>query len=35
MFDVRTGACLLPARGMAVAIYPVRLHGEEIWVDMP
>ena len=35
MFDVRTGACLLPARGSAVATYPVRIEGDEIWVDVP
>ncbi len=35
MFDVRTGACLLPARGTAVATYPVRVEGDEIWVDVP
>ena len=35
MFDVRTGACLLPARGSAVATYPVRVEGDEIWVDVP
>ena len=35
IFDVRTGACLLPARGSAVATYPVRVEGDEIWVDVP
>ena len=35
MFDVRTGACLLPARGSAVATYPVRVEGDEIWIDVP
>ncbi len=35
MFDVRTGQCLLPARGTAVATYPVRLDGEAVWVDLP
>ena len=35
IFDVRTGACLLPARGTAVATYLVRVDGDEIWVDVP
>ena len=34
IFDVRTGACLLPARGTAVATYLVRVDGDEIWVDV-
>jgi len=35
MYDVRTGQCLLPARGAAVATYPVRVDGDEIWVEVP
>jgi len=35
MYDVRTGRCLLPARGAAVATYPVRVDGDGIWVEVP
>ena len=35
MYDVRSGQCLLPARGGAIATYPVRIESGEIWVDMP
>ena len=35
MYGVRTGQCLLPARGEALATYPVRVDGGEIWVDVP
>jgi len=32
---VRTGQCLLPARGAAVATYPVRVDSDGIWVEVP
>jgi len=35
MYDVRSGQCLLPALGGAIATYPVRIESGEIWVDMP
>ena len=35
LYDVRTGQCLLPARGAAIATYPVRLEGADIWVEVP
>ncbi|HUO62226.1 MAG TPA: Rieske (2Fe-2S) protein [Terriglobales bacterium] len=35
MYDVRTGQCLLPARGAAVATYPVRVDSDGIWVEVP
>ena len=35
LYDVRSGQCLLPARGAAIATYPVRLEGGDIWVDVP
>ena len=35
MYDVRTGQCLFPPRGAAVAIYPVRVEGGEVWVEVP
>ena len=35
LYDVRTGQCLLPARGAAVATYPVRIDGGDIWVEAP
>jgi 3-phenylpropionate/trans-cinnamate dioxygenase ferredoxin component len=34
-YDVRTGQCLFPPRGAAVATYPVRVEGDEVWVDVP
>ena len=35
MYDVRSGQCLLPARGSAVATYPVRVEAGDIWVEVP
>jgi nitrite reductase (NADH) small subunit len=35
MFDVRTGACLIPARGAAVTTYPVRIDAGDVVVDVP
>ncbi|HYS92470.1 MAG TPA: Rieske (2Fe-2S) protein [Candidatus Acidoferrales bacterium] len=35
MYDVRTGQCLLPARGSAIATYSVRVEGDEIWIEVP
>jgi nitrite reductase/ring-hydroxylating ferredoxin subunit len=35
LYDVRTGQCLLPARGGAIATYPVRMDGGDVWVDVP
>jgi nitrite reductase (NADH) small subunit/3-phenylpropionate/trans-cinnamate dioxygenase ferredoxin subunit len=34
-FDVRTGQCLFPQRGAAVSSYPVRVDGDDVWVDLP
>jgi nitrite reductase/ring-hydroxylating ferredoxin subunit len=34
MYDVRTGQCLFPARGGAVASYAVRVDGDDVWVDL-
>jgi 3-phenylpropionate/trans-cinnamate dioxygenase ferredoxin subunit len=34
MYDVRTGACLLPGRGARVPNYPVRVDGGEVWVEV-
>jgi nitrite reductase/ring-hydroxylating ferredoxin subunit len=33
MFDVRSGTCLMPARGTALATYPVRVQDGDVWVD--
>jgi nitrite reductase/ring-hydroxylating ferredoxin subunit len=33
MFDVRSGACLLPARGAALATYAVRVQDGDVWVE--
>ncbi|MBI2207173.1 MAG: Rieske (2Fe-2S) protein [Candidatus Rokubacteria bacterium] len=35
MYDVRTGQCRFPGRGARVASYPVRLEGDDVWVDLP
>ena len=35
MFDVRTGQCLFPPRGAAVPSYPVRVDGDDVWVELP
>jgi nitrite reductase/ring-hydroxylating ferredoxin subunit len=35
MYDVRTGDCLMPARGGTVPSYPVRVEGGDVWVDVP
>ena len=35
LYDVRTGQCLLPTRGAAVATYAVRIEGGDIWVEVP
>lgn len=33
-YDVRTGRCLFPPRGGAVPSYPVRVDGDDVWVDV-
>lgn len=35
MYDVRTGQCLFPGRGAAVPAYPVRVDGDDVWVQVP
>jgi nitrite reductase/ring-hydroxylating ferredoxin subunit len=35
MFDVRSGQCLFPPRGTAVTSYPVRVDGDDVWVELP
>jgi nitrite reductase/ring-hydroxylating ferredoxin subunit len=35
LYDVRTGQCLLPARGAALVTYAVRIEGGDIWVEVP
>jgi nitrite reductase/ring-hydroxylating ferredoxin subunit len=35
MFDVRTGRCLMPARGGPAPSYPVRIDGGDVWVQLP
>ena len=34
MFDVRTGQCLFPPRGTAVARYPTRVDEAGVWVQL-
>ena len=35
MYDVRTGACVFPGRGASVPSYPVRVDGDEVYVEWP
>jgi nitrite reductase/ring-hydroxylating ferredoxin subunit len=35
MYDVRSGQCVFPGRGAAVPSYPVRVEGDDVWVDLP
>ncbi len=35
MYDVRTGQCLFPGRGVAVPVYPVSVDAEWIHVELP
>ena len=34
MYDVRSGQCLMPARGGPVRSYPVRVESDEVWVTV-
>ena len=34
-FDVKTGACLFPARGGPVPSYSVRIEGGDVFVEVP
>jgi nitrite reductase/ring-hydroxylating ferredoxin subunit len=34
MYDVRTGQCLFPGRGASVPSYPVRVDGEQVFVEL-
>ena len=35
MYDVRTGECLMPARGGRIASYPVAVEDGDVWVELP
>jgi len=35
MYDVRSGECVMPARGARVVTYPVTIENGEIWVELP
>jgi len=35
IFDVRTGKCQVPSRGEAVPTYPVRVDGENVFIELP
>ena len=35
MYDVKSGACLMPSRGGPVPTYPVTVEDGEIWVEVP
>lgn len=34
MYDVRTGECLMPARGGSISCYPVRVDAGEVWIEL-
>ena len=34
MYDVRSGECVLPGRGARVPVYPVRVEGSDVWIDL-
>jgi nitrite reductase/ring-hydroxylating ferredoxin subunit len=33
MYDVRTGQCAFPGRGASVPTYPVRIEGNDVFVE--
>ena len=35
MYDVRTGQCSFPGRGVSVPAYAVRIDGNDVFVDVP
>jgi nitrite reductase/ring-hydroxylating ferredoxin subunit len=35
MYDVRSGQCVFPGRGASVPAYPVRIEGDDVWVELP
>ena len=35
MYDVKTGQCLFPPRGTAVPAYPVRIDGDDVYIQTP
>jgi nitrite reductase (NADH) small subunit len=35
VWDLRSGACIAPARGRRVAVYPTRVDAGEVWVELP
>ena len=35
MYDVRTGQCTFPRNGASVPSYPVRIDGNDVWIDLP
>ena len=35
MYDVKSGECVMPARGGPVASYPVTIEAGEVWVEVP
>jgi nitrite reductase/ring-hydroxylating ferredoxin subunit len=35
MYDVRTGQCLFPGRGAGVAVYPVTMDADQVYVELP
>jgi len=34
MFDVKSGACLMPSRGGPVVTYPVTIEAGDVWIDV-
>jgi len=35
MYDVKSGTCLMPARGGPLTSYPVTIEAGEVWVEVP
>ncbi len=35
MYDLATGVCRVPGRGVRVAVYPTHVEAGEVWVELP
>jgi nitrite reductase/ring-hydroxylating ferredoxin subunit len=35
VWNLRSGACVAPGREARVAVYPTRVEGGEVWVELP
>ena len=34
-WDLRTGACVAPQRDVRALVFPARVEGGEVWIDLP